>query len=1085
MKKTKLILLLLSLAIVFLVTEIKSQDTIPHNIISNLKCRNLTPAFVSGRIADFAINPNNHSEYYVAAASGNIWKTTNNGTTFSSIFDNYGAYSIGCLAMDPKNTNIIWAGTGENNHQRAIGYGDGIYKSLDGGKSWKNMGLKKSMHIGMIAINPENTDIVYVAAEGSIWGPSDDRGLYKTTDGGKSWEKVLFISKNTGVNNVFLDIENPNTIFVTTEQRRRRTQTRIGGGPESSIRKSTDGGITWHKIEKGIPSVDKGGIGIDQSPVDPNILYAIVEAAQGKGGFFQSLDKGESWNKMSDHSSSGQYYTEIYCDPVNANKVISLETRSVVTLDGGKTWKRVGNNRKHVDDHAIWIDPNDTNHFLIGSDGGAYESFDNGANYIHKTNLPITQFYRVNVDNAKPFYNVYGGTQDNSSLGAPNQTLYSDGVTRGEWTITLGGDGFWQAIDPTDPNIVYSEFQYGNLFRHDKKSGEITSIKPREKEGDDYYKWNWNTPMILSPHNHKRLYIAANKVFKSDDRGQSWEQISGDITANIDRNKWSVMDRYWGVDAVAKDVSTSLYGMAVSMAESHIQEGLLYVGTDDGLIQKTEDNGKNWQKVENFSRVPKYTYVSDILPSKHDPNIVYASFDNIKRNDFKPYILKSTNKGKTWTSISGDLPENGTIHTIEQDTKNPKLLFVGTEFGAFFTIDEGKNWIPIKGGLPTIAIKDMVIQEDENDLVLASFGRGFYILDDISVLRTIKSDIKKEASIFPIKDAKLYVPKRRGGYGFGSMLYKTKNPTFGASFTYYLKEAPKTLKEKRKEAEKKLIKDKKPIPIASPKDQKKEKDEIAPYLEFEIKNKKGEIIRKITKKASKGINRVTWGLRKANTSPQESRKSIFDPLKTGGSAQLVTAGTYTVSMKLISSKETKLLVSETPFEVVPLNLTTLPAENPEELARYQDEINELVRVVEGAMKLNNELFNRTINIKQAAHRSEKAPLELLKRINDIEHSLRDIDWAFMGEKPKASPEEITPAPPSINNRLYAIAYANRNSLSDITKDQKEQYKLLKKEFSPLLDKLKIINDELLPVIEKELEDIGAPWTPGRIPIWKN
>ncbi|RLD75211.1 MAG: glycosyl hydrolase, partial [Bacteroidetes bacterium] len=791
----------------------EKNDTITSGQVSGLKWRSIGPAFTSGRIADFAVNPCNPSEYYVAVASGHIWKTVNNGTTFSPIFDNYGAYSIGCLAMDPNNHNVVWAGTGENNHQRALGYGNGVYKTVDGGKKWKNMGLKESRQIGKILIDPRNSDVVYVAAEGSVWGPGGERGLYKTTDGGTTWELVLEISEHTGINDMVMDPRDPDVIYASSEQRRRHVHTKIGGGPESGVHKTTDGGKTWKKLKSGLPGGDVGGIGLAISPVNPDVVYAIIEAAGESGGFFRTADRGESWKKMSSHHASGQYYNEIYCDPIDVDKVYSVETISHVTLDGGKTWNGIGNNSRHVDDHALWIDPEDTRHFLIGGDGGVYESFDGGKNYIFKSNLPVTQFYRVNVDNTWPFYWVYGGTQDNSSYGGPSQNTSRQGVSQGEWVVTLGGDGFWQAIDPDNPDIVYSAYQYGNITRYDKKSGQGTGIKPQPRKGEDTYKWNWNTPFIISPHSGTRLYIAADKVFRSDNRGDNWEVISDDITAQVDRNTWPVMDRYWGVDAVQKDVSTSLFGMAVSLAESGIKENLLYVGTDDGVISVTEDAGENWQQVKSFPGVPEYTYVSDILPDKFDENIVYASFDNHKRDDFKPYILKSNDKGKTWTSISGNLPENGAVHTLEQDNERSELLFAGTEFSVFFSIDGGKIWTQLKSGLPSVAVKDMVIQERETDLVLATFGRGFYILDDYSPLRVLSKELLDSgAYIFPVKDALMYT-MTRGRYGQGSTPYFSKNPDFGAVITYYVKEAPKTLKQIRKEEEKKLIKDKKPIPI--------------------------------------------------------------------------------------------------------------------------------------------------------------------------------------------------------------------------------------------------------------------------------
>lgn len=736
----------------------KKESWISSSTFSGLSFRSIGPAWSSGRISDFAVNPQNHSEIYAGISAGNIWKTTNNGTTWSPIFDSYGAYAIGCLKMDSNNPYVIWAGTGENNHQRQLGYGDGVYKSEDSGASWKNMGLKESRQIGMIEIDPRNSDVVYVAAEGSIWGPGGERGLFKTTDGGKTWNKVLDISENTGVNNVIIDPRNPDVLYATSEQRRRHVYTKIGGGPESAVYKSKDAGKTWEKIMKGLPSGDIGGMGIAISPVNPDILYLIMEAAGDSGGFFRSVNRGASWEKMSSHASSGQYYNEIYCDPKNVDKVYSVETISQVTLDAGRTWNPVGNNQRHVDDHALWIDPDDTKHFYIGGDGGIYETFDEGKNYIFKSNLPVTQFYRVNVDNALPFYNVYGGTQDNNSMGGPSRNTSRSGVVNDDWFVTMGGDGFWVAIDPVDENIVYTEYQYGNAFRYDKRSKEAVSIKPIPPQGEKTYRWYWDAPLIISPHQKERIYMAANKVFRSNDRGDSWETISGDLTRNEDRNQFKVMGKYWSIDAVAKDVSTSLWGLIVSLAESKIKKDLLYAGTDDGVIAITEDGGKNWTRITSFPGVPEYTYVNDILPDKFNENIVYASFNNMLQDDFKPYILKSTDKGKTWTMITNKLPANGTIHTFEQDPVNPDLLFAGSEFGFYFSIDGGNEWIEFKSGLPTSAVRDIVIQERETDLVITTFGRGFYILDDYSAMRNFKKEIsEKEGYIFAVNNQKMFV----------------------------------------------------------------------------------------------------------------------------------------------------------------------------------------------------------------------------------------------------------------------------------------------------------------------------------------
>jgi Uncharacterized protein related to plant photosystem II stability/assembly factor len=457
----------------------KKTEGIGAGTFAGLAWRSIGPAHTSGRIADFAVNPGNPKQYFVGVASGHIWKTDNAGITWTPVFDNYGAYAIGCLAMDPANPNVVWAGTGENNHQRALGYGDGVYKTVDGGKSWTHMGLKNSRQIGVILIHPKNPDTVYVAAEGSAWGPGGDRGLYKTADGGKTWAKVLSISENTGVNAAVMDPRDPDVLLVTSEQRRRHVFTKIGGGPETAFYKTTDGGKTWRKITSGLPSAPMGGIGLALSPADPDVIYAIIEAAGDAGGFFRSTDRGESWTKMSSYHSSGQYYNEIVCDPKDVDTVYSTETVSRVSRDGGRTWTPLGLDARHVDDHALWIDPRDTAHFLIGGDGGIYETYDGGAKYRFVTNLPVPQFYRVTADDSRPFYYIYGGTQDNNSMGGPSRNTSADGVTSDEWFFTVGGDGFVSQVDPTDTNIVYSEWQYGNIVRFDRRSGESFSIKPQ------------------------------------------------------------------------------------------------------------------------------------------------------------------------------------------------------------------------------------------------------------------------------------------------------------------------------------------------------------------------------------------------------------------------------------------------------------------------------------------------------------------------------------------------------------------------------------------------------------------------------
>jgi photosystem II stability/assembly factor-like uncharacterized protein len=1065
----------------------KPEGITPESL-GGLKWRSIGPALTSGRIADFAVDQEDHSEWYVAVASGNVWKTANNGTTFKPVFDKYGSYSTGVITMDPNNSNLLWLGTGENNHQRALGYGDGIYKTEDGGESWKNMGLNESRHIGGIVVDPRNSDVVFVAAEGSAWGPGGDRGLYKTTDGGENWRKVLGISENTGINNVVMDPVDPDVMYATSEQRRRHVFTKIGGGPESAVYRSTDGGETWIKSTEGLPGEDLGGMGIAVSPVDRNVAYLIVEAAEDKGGFYRSDNRGASWQRMSDHTSSGQYYNEIYCDPFDVNKVYSMETYSQVTLDGGRTWSRLGNENRHVDDHALWLDPTDAEHFLIGGDGGIYESYDGGETYQFKSNLPVTQFYRVSVDNQEPFYNVYGGTQDNRTLGGPSMNKSSDGVSSEEWNFIKGGDGFWVAIDPVDPNIIYCESQYGNVSRYDRKSGESISIKPWPRKGEETYKWNWNTPLIISHHSHTRIYMMANKLFRSEDRGNTWKVISDDLTSGTDRNSWPVMDHYWSRDAVAKDVSTSLWGTGVSLCESGLDEHLLYAGTDDGVVSVTGDGGETWKKIRTFPGVPEYTYVSDLLADRFDANVVYATFDNRKRDDFKPYVLKSTDRGNSWVSIAGNLPEGQTVHTIEQDPEVPGLLFVGTEFGCYFSLDGGGEWTSLTSGLPTISVRDMVIHERENDLVVATFGRGFYILDDYTPLRELARDrsiLERGSHIFPVQDALMYV-QTAGKLGQGSTFFTAENPDFGATFTYYLKEVPKTLKQERHSKEKELFEARQPIPQPTREQLRMEEAEEDPFLVFAIRDFSGEGIRKLYTKASRGINRITWDLRYSSSDPVSGSSSVRwgSPPAGGGfsseSGLLAMPGTYSVELYMVARGEVTKLVEPVTFRASLLQDASLPAGDMKALTAFQTEVSELSRVMTGTRQLAREQQNKLEAIRKALKQTPGTGTAMLEKVQDLETGLEDLLYTLEGPQAGASWEELPPMPVPLNRRLSVMIRTHWSSTSELTTTETDQLEILREEFPPVLARLEAMVNEINQV-EKQMEELKAPWTPGRIP----
>ncbi len=830
--------------------------------MAGLKLRSIGPALTSGRVVGFAVEPGNRSHYFVAVASGGVWKTTDAGMSYTPVFDGEGSYSIGCVTLDPRNPNTVWVGTGENNSQRSVSYGDGVYKSIDGGRTWQNVGLKASEHIGKILIDSRDSGTVYVAAQGPLWGPGGDRGLYKTTDGGKTWTKILNISENTGVTDIIQSPNDPQVMVAAAYQRRRHVYTIVNGGPESAIYRTTDGGKYWAKIRSGLPSVNLGRIGLATALSDPTTIFATVEAAEKQGGVFRSTNGGITWEKRNSFDEQGQYYSHVVVDPANKDRIYVMNMRIQVSNDGGKTFSFLSERWKHVDNHEIWIDPANPDYYLVGCDGGIYESADRGGHWRHASNLPVTQFYDLAVEQGdSPFYRVYGGTQDNNTLGGPARTTSTHGITNGDWQVIVGGDGFQCQIDPKDKNIVYAESQYGGLVRFDWRTGQRVPIQPLPAPGEPPLRWNWDSPVFVSPHQHTRIYFCANRVFRSDDRGDSWTPISGDLSRQLDRDKLPVFGKTQPPEAVFKHGSTSFFGNITTFAESPKQEGRLYAGTDDGLIQTTSDGGKNWTKIAKFSGVPNMTYVARVVPSLHDADTVYAAFDNHKNADFAPYLLKSTDAGKTWTSIAGDLPARGSVLALVEDHIDPKLLFCGTEFGLYFTLDGGSKWHRLKNGLPTIAVRDLGIQRSMNDLVVATFGRGFYVLDDYSALRQASpSSFEKPVAIFPIRDGLLYMPRDqfggRGKASRGESFYTADNPPFGVHFTYFLKDALPTKKQKRKEAAKG------PNPVyPSLAELRAEVEEEEPAILLTIADAEGTPVQIVTGSSGQGVHRITWDLR--------------------------------------------------------------------------------------------------------------------------------------------------------------------------------------------------------------------------------
>ncbi|MCK7590976.1 glycosyl hydrolase [Subsaxibacter sp. CAU 1640] len=1089
MKKSTLFLILIfTLSICSLYSQKKNSknedkqalDTIN---ISGLKWRSIGPALTSGRISDIAVNPNNPYEYYVASAAGGVWKTVNAGNEYTPIFDGEGSFSIGCVTIDPNNSNVVWVGTGENNNQRSVNYGDGVYKSTDAGVSWKNMGLKTSEHIGRIVVHPDNSDVVYVAAIGPLWSKGGERGLYKTTDGGITWNAVLTVDEHTGVNDVVMDPRNPEVLYASTFQRRRHVYTYVGGGPGSGLHKSSDGGATWTKLENGLPNTEIGRIGLDISPANPEIIYAIVEAANGKGGFFKSTNRGASWQKMSSHVTSGNYYQEIIADPIDENTIYSMDTWMSVSKDGGKTFNVVGEDYKHIDNHCMWIDPKNNKHWLVGSDGGVYETFDEGKHWDFKENIPVTQFYKVAVDNAEPFYNVYGGTQDNFSIGGPSRVMTDHGITNFDWFITNGGDGFESQVDPENPDIVYAQSQYGFLVRYDKKSGEAVGIQPKEREGENAYRWNWDAPLVASKHKSGRIYFAANKVFRSDDYGNSWQVISEDLSQQIDRNKLMVYDRVVSIDAVAKNGSTSPYGAVVALSESPIDENLIIAGTDDGLIQITEDGGNTWRKVYNISGAPTQSYVNNVHASRHDVNVIYAAFNHHKYGDFKPYLLKSSDKGRTWTNISGNLPERGSVYAFEEDPKNAELLFCGTEFSVYFSPNSGGRWKALSNGLPTILVRDIAIQERENDLVLGTFGRGFYVLDDYSSLRTIKNTPPKEkAMIYPIRTALIWeksTPLGLPGKAFqGDNFYTLDNLNPEVMITYYYDEGHESLEDKRHKQEKELIKDKKSTPYPSYEQLKAEREEKEPQLLFAFKDANGAIVKKEIRPVSKGLQRFNWNLRFVPQNPVDfSSPSFYNPFDGKREGTLVAPGMYTVEMHLFQNGMSTVLYPATSFEVKALNNTVMPAENRADKVVFQKQIAALEADLEVCQFLIGEMNDKIKYIKEAIKLSEQPMDNFYSKALSIENKIKDINVQLYGDPIKAQLDIDQPQSPA--NRLGTIGYEQKYSTSKPTQTHRDSYNIAKEQIKSIKMEVEHISKVDMKQLEEQLIKAGAPYTPGR------
>ncbi|MEO1323370.1 MAG: glycosyl hydrolase [Pseudomonadota bacterium] len=1043
--------------------------------------RNIGPAFMSGRIGDILIVPDDPATWYVAVGSGGVWKTENAGTTWTSLFDGQGSYSIGSLGADPSDPNRIWVGTGENHGGRHNGFGDGIYKSDDGGATWEKKGLEASEHISKIIVHPDDSDTLWVASQGPLWSAGGERGIFKSTDGGETWINTLASGEYTGATDLVIDPRNPDRLYAAMWQHHRTVAAYVGGGPESGLWKSEDGGETWTELTTGLPDGNMGKIGLAISPIEPDVLYAAIELDLREGGVWKSVDRGASWDKMSDTVSGGtgpHYYQELYASPHYFDRIYLVSNTTQISNDGGSTWSDLNNEYKHVDDHAIAFRPDDSEYILFGSDGGLYESYDHTATWRFIDNLPVTQFYKVAVDDAEPFYNVYGGTQDNNSQGGPSRTDSVQGIRNSDWFVTLWGDGHQSATEPGNPDIMYAQWQQGNLARVDRTTGEFVYIKPQPKPGDAIERWNWDAPILVSQHEPTRLYFASQRVWRSDDRGDSWTPISGDLTRDEDRMQLPVQGRQWSWEAGWDIYAMSQYNTITSLGESPLNENLLYVGTDDGTIQVTEDGGTSWRRIEvgRLPGVPDTAFVNDIRADLFDEDTVYIALDNHKYGDYKPYLLKSTNRGRNWRDISGNLEDRHLVWRVVQDHENPNLLFTATEFGLFFTLDAGGKWVKLTGDAPTISFRDVTIQRRENDLVAASFGRGFFIIDDISPLRTLTEDsLEQEAMLFPGRKALWYIEQPtlafNAGGSQGHGYYRAPNPPFGANFTYYLADDIQSLKDQRLEREAPLIEDGEDTPFPGFDTITTELQEIEPTIWLTVKDSDGNVVRRLKGAAKKGFHRINWDLRY----PSSSAVAIGDNLEEEPTGYLVAPGTYTVSLSKRVRGQTTELVGPQTFEVERLRDGALPPQA--DTTEFWAEVSAFDRSVTAVSAALAELDEKVSLLALATDRAQGGdPVALDNRLQAIRSEANALSELVRGNAARNAIYERTQ--PTVRSRLSFVQTGVGRSTYGPTETHREQLAIAQSEFGAIRQRLSALMDSTIPAFERELLAAGAPWVPG-------
>ena len=919
---------------------------------SRLEWRSIGPANMGGRITDVEGVPGDPNIVYVASASGGLWKTTNGGVKWTPIFEREGTISIGDIALAPSNPEVVWVGTGESNVRNSVSFGDGVYKSTDGGKTWQHMGLKDSERISAITIHPQNPDIVYIGALGHAFGPNEERGVFMTTDGGKTWTKTLYIDNQHGVADLDIDLTNPNILYAGMWSFERKPWTHRSGSEKGGVYKSIDGGRTWKKLENGLPKL-MGRIGVRVAPSNPNVVYAIVESKDGT--LYRSDDRGETFRNVSKQESivsRGFYYTTVRVDPTNENRVYAVASTLFVSLDGGRTFRSI-TSRSHIDFHALWIDPKNPKRMWHGQDGGIGVSYDGGESWEAVYNIPVGQFYQVHADNRWPFYYVMGGLQDNGSWTGPSGTREPAGIMNDDWRMVSFGDGFYVINHPDNPELYLSESQGGDIVWTDFRTREQQAVNPwgRGSGGGpaagQKFRWSWNAPIVLSPHEKSTVYFGGNVLFKSPDFGKTWEPISPDLTTN-DPEK--LKDA--GGPVAIENTTAEYHCTIITVAESPIQKGQIWVGTDDGNLQVTSDGGKNWTNlVKNVSGMAANSAVSHVEPSRVNANTAYVAFERHMFDDFRPYIFKTTDGGKTWTSISGNLPAKAYVQIVREDPRNTNLLYAGTEIGLFASYDGGRNWIPLNlKNLPNVAVHDIFVHPRENDLILATHGRSLWIFDDATAIQQMTQQIlDSNAHLFSVRPGLRYT-SRFTRYGIGDKVFTGPNPAAGALITYYLK------------------------------------DKLDDKADFKVQvfDRDGKLVQDLERPSrEKGLNRITWNLRLGG--PEVRRPPTPEQIAFGGGSRgpQVLPGTYTVKMT-VGGK-----VFDQPVEVRLDPGVTTPISELQETLDMQIKLRDMQNVMNVSLRfldsVKEQLKQAQATMKNLAKEPDK---DLMKALEDY---LKDVD----------------------------------------------------------------------------------------------